>query len=95
MVFWNLNYFKINKKITIFALMEKSKILIKTLENISKLPDDKISEVNDFIEFLLSKIDEQVINEGIQTIVSKNKSYEFLNKEPDLYTLNDIKGKYK
>lgn len=51
--------------------------------------------MNDFIEFLLSKIDEQVINEGIQTIVSKNKSYEFLNKEPDLYTLNDIKEKYK
>jgi len=74
--------------------MKRSEILLKAIENINKLPEDKLSEANDFIEFLLSRIDIQLINEGIQDIVSNNKSYEFLNKEPDLYTLNDIKEKY-
>jgi hypothetical protein len=74
--------------------MRNTPILKKTVENIQKLPEDKISEVNDFIEFLLYKIDNQMINNGLKNLIEDSKTYEFLNKEPDIYSVSDVKEKY-
>lgn len=72
------------------------KILIEnTLEKLQKLPDAKIQEINDFAEFLLSKIEDKILVEGIQKLTSDSETFEYLNLEEDLYTLNDIKEKYK
>jgi hypothetical protein len=54
-----------------------------------------VKEVNDFVEFLLSKIDDKIIKEGIQELQLGSESFEFLKTEPDLYTVNDLKIKYK
>ncbi len=71
-------------------------ILIKdTLIKIQQLPDLKIQEINDFAEFLLSKIDDAILVEGIQNLASHSKSFEYLKNEEDLYSVNDIKEKYK
>lgn len=72
------------------------KILIEnTIEKLQKLPDAKIQEINDFAEFLLSKIEDKILLEGIQQLTSDSDSFEYLKNEEDLYTLNDIKEKYK
>lgn len=71
-------------------------MLIKeTIEKIRQLPEDRIQEINDFAEFLLRKIDDRILIEGIQKLTSDSKSFEYLNKEEDLYTVNDIIKKYK
>ncbi len=71
-------------------------ILIKdTLNKIQQLPDLKIQEINDFAEFLLSKIEDKIFVEGIQKLTSDSKSFEYLLDEEDLYSVNDIKEKYK
>ena len=70
-------------------------MLKKAMTNIQKLPATKIKEVNDFAEFLLNKIDDQLITEGIQEIASTSKSFDFLNEEPDLYAVSDLKVQYK
>ena len=71
-------------------------ILIKdTLNKIQQLPDLKIQEINDFAEFLLSRIDDKILVEGIQKLTSDSKSFEYLLDEEDLYSVNDIKEKYK
>jgi len=71
-------------------------ILIKdTLKKIQQLPDLKIQEINDFAEFLLSRIDDKILVEGIQKLTSDSKSFEYLIDEEDLYSVNDIKEKYK
>lgn len=75
--------------------MQKDKLIQATISNMKKLPEDKISEVNDYVKFLLSKIDRQILSEEIQKTVSASKSYDFLKNEPDLYSLSDIKSKYK
>ena len=75
--------------------MEKEALLRKTIQNIEKLPALKVQEVNDFVEFLLNRIDDQIITEGIKEIASSSKSFQFLENEPDLYTENDLKVKYK
>ena len=67
-------------------------ILIKeTIEKIQRLPDLKIKEINDFADFLLSRIDDKMLLEGIQKLTSDSKVFEYLRDEEVLYTLNDIK----
>ena len=71
-------------------------ILIKdTLNKIYQLPDFKIQEINDFADFLLNRIDDKIVIEGIQKLTSNSKSFEYLKSEEDLYSVNDIKEKYK
>jgi hypothetical protein len=75
--------------------MTKQTLIERTLENLSKLPEQKIKEVSDFAEFLLSKMDDKVITNGIKELVVKSKSFDFLEEEEDLYTEEDLKEKYK
>ena len=71
-------------------------ILIKdTLTKIQQLPDLRIQEINDFADFLLSKIEDSILLEGVQKLTSDSKSFEYLKNEEDLYSVNDIKDKYK
>lgn len=72
------------------------KVLIEdTIEKIQQLPDTKIQQLNDFVDFLLSRIDDQLLIEGIQKLTSESKSFEYLMDEEDLYSVNDLKEKYK
>ena len=74
----------------------KRNILIKeTIDKIQRLPDIKIQEINDFAEFLLTKIDDKILLEGIQKLTSDSKSFQYLNNEEDLYSVNDLKERYK
>jgi hypothetical protein len=59
------------------------------------LPDYKIRELDDFADFLLSRIDEKITVQGIQKLATDSKTFEFLKDEEDLYTINDLKERYK
>ncbi len=61
------------------------------VEKIGHLPDEKIKEVNDFTEFLLSKIEDRLITQGITKLTSDSGSFNFLEYEEDLYTVKDLK----
>jgi hypothetical protein len=73
--------------------MNRQILIDKTLNKIRQLPDAKIKEINDFADFLLSRIDDKIIQEGILKLTSESKAFEFLKDEDDLYTLNDLKEK--
>jgi hypothetical protein len=75
--------------------MERNVLIENTLLKIRQLPDDKIREMHDFAEFLLMKIDDQILQQGIQDMASNSKTFSYLNEEEDLYTVNDLKEKYK
>ena len=75
--------------------MKRQVLIDKTMNKISRLTDIKIKEVNDFADFLLSKIDDKIIQEGIQKIVYDSKSFNYLKDEEDLYTVKDLKERYK
>jgi hypothetical protein len=75
--------------------MTREILIKKTIDNLTKLPDQKLKEVSDFAEFLLNKIENQLLTEGIQKIVSDSKTFEFLESEEDLYSVDDLKEKYK
>jgi len=75
--------------------MNRQALINTTLEKIKQLPDNKIMEINEFVDFLLSRIEDKILVEGIQNLVSNSKSFDYLNEEENLYSVNDLKEKYK
>jgi hypothetical protein len=72
--------------------MERSVLIKEIIAKIHLLPDIKIQEINDFAEFLLSRIDDQILLEGIQKLATDSKSFEYLKNEENLYLANDLKA---
>lgn len=75
--------------------MNRETILKKAIDKLNKLPDSKVEQVSDFIEFLLHKTEEFKLQQGILKLVSDSDSFAFLEEEEDLYTVEDLKEKYK
>ena len=75
--------------------MNRRLLIDNIISKIKLLPDPKIIEINDFAEFLLSRIDDKITTEGKQKLASASKTFEFLKDEEDLYSVNDLKEKYK
>lgn len=75
--------------------MERNILIEKAVENITKLSDQQVQEIADFAEFLLSKTQDQILVEDIQRITIESDTFKFLNEEPELYSVNDLKKVYK
>ncbi len=74
--------------------MDRNILIQETLDKIKLLPDVKIQEINDFAEFLLSKIDDFILLDETQKLTPDSKSFEYLKTEEDLYSVNDLKEEY-
>lgn len=74
--------------------MTRKTLIHDTVESIKKLPDHKLREVSDFVDFLLNKLEHSELNEQIVQAASKSKSFEFLQEEEELYTDDDLKESY-
>jgi hypothetical protein len=76
--------------------MSKEQLIERVVEKLKMLPGDKVREVEDYLEFLMEKYhDEAVIQNGIDEIIQNSKSYEFLKEENDIYTVHDLKERYR
>ena len=75
--------------------MDRQILIDNILYNISQLPDLQIIKINDFAEFLLSKMDDKIIRDGIRKLTSDSECFTFLKEEEDLYSVNDLKERYK
>jgi hypothetical protein len=75
--------------------MDRKVLIDNIISKINLLPDIKIMEVNDFADFLLSKIADKITLEGIQKLTSDSKAFDFLKDKENLYSVNDLKEKYK
>lgn len=75
--------------------MNRQNLIENTLEKIKQLPDVKVKEINEYADFLLSRIDDNIIRDGIQELTSQNESFDFLKEDEDIYTVEDLKVRYK
>lgn len=75
--------------------MNRQNLINSTIKKIRQLPDKKIMEIKDYVDFLLSRVDDRIISEGIHEYVSDSKSFDFLNDEEDLYSVDDLKERFK
>jgi len=74
--------------------MAKDILIKKTINTLSRLPQDKVQEVSDFADFILKKYDEDTLQKGLVKLMEDSKVFEFLKEEEDLYSLEDLKEKY-
>jgi hypothetical protein len=71
--------------------MTKEYLIQKTVEAIQKLPLEKAEEISDFVDFLLSKYEDQFLLQGISKLVQDSDAFNFLADEQVNYTKDDIK----
>jgi hypothetical protein len=75
--------------------MEREVLVKRTIGNIQRLPSKRVHEVNDFVEFIMQKTNDSLITEGLQELSSMSRhTYDFLDNEPELYSVNDLKVKF-
>jgi hypothetical protein len=75
--------------------MTRESLIQRTLTAIAKLPQDKAREIADFADYIVKKYDDTILQKGIEKLVSDSNAFDFLSNEEDLYTLADLKEKYK
>ena len=75
--------------------MSRETLIQKTVDVLSKLPADKVVEIADFAEYVFKKYDEEILQKGIEKLVSDSAAFEFLKDEEDLYTIKDLKKRFK
>ena len=74
--------------------MGKQELLKKTTEKINQLNDSRLVEVADFVDFILRKQEDEIILKGIQKLAETSNTYDFLNEDPVIYSLEDCKERY-
>lgn len=65
--------------------------LIQIIANKSrKLDKNNLAKVLDFVDFLANENEENDLGEGISRLGEKSKAFEFLVREPDIYSIKDV-----
>ena len=75
--------------------MTREAIIQKTVEVLQALPDEKIVEVSDFADYILKTYDDRLLRQGMQALVEKSDTFSFVEEEPELYSVRDLKERYK
>ncbi len=60
--------------------MSRKELLENTIKYLKELPNEKISEVHDFVEYLYQKHEEYILKTGIQKLETESGSFQFLEK---------------
>ena len=61
---------------------------------IDLLPTDKVDIVGEYIDFILHKINEEIMTEQMVTWQADSGTFDFLMDEPDLYSDKNLIEKY-
>lgn len=75
--------------------MSRRQVIEKAIEVINQLPDEKVGEVVDFASFVLKRHEETTLQQGLERLVETSDTFAFLHDEEDLYTLDDLKERFK
>jgi hypothetical protein len=74
--------------------MTKKAIIQKTIKTLNMLPEEKLSIVADFADYLLKKDEQHAKQNRIESLIDQSQAYYFLHADEDVYTADDIKEKY-
>ena len=71
--------------------MKREKVLKDTIDKLKQLDEVNLREAKDFVEFLLQKVSDRELTDEIKKQAAKGKSFDFLNDEEELYSIEDLK----
>jgi len=70
--------------------MTREILINKTVETLSKLPREKVETISDFADYISRKYEEEILQRGMEKLMSESEAFAFLKDEEDLYTLEDL-----
>jgi len=73
------------------SVQTKDKLAQVLVRKTQQLNKEKLGQVLDFVDFLSNRCEKEIVKRGIRVLGSQSKSFKFLAKEPELYSLRDIK----
>jgi len=71
--------------------MERQQVIDKTIQYLKILPENKVKEALDYIEYLYNKNEDSILTEGMMRLSAESGSFDFLEDEEELYTYDNIK----
>lgn len=75
--------------------MDKKELIKRSVKSMERMPEKRLYEVVDFIDFIYGKCEEEEqMQKGIEKIISQSESFAFLNEEEDIYEEKDLIEKY-
>jgi hypothetical protein len=75
--------------------MVQEVLMERTISKMKQLSTKRIHQVNDFVEFISQRADNDTITKGLQQLSSVSENtYDFLDNEPEIYTVNDLIVRY-
>lgn len=74
--------------------MTKETLINKITQTLSKLPQEKVEAVSYFVNNISQKSEEEILQKGIEKLVSESEAFAFLKDEEDLYTVDDLIEKF-
>lgn len=74
--------------------MKKQEIIKKTVSKLNRLSGKELKEASDFVDFLIHKVEGHQLTDAIQKQAGRDKSFNFLEEEPELYSTEDLKERY-
>ncbi len=75
--------------------MSKREILDQTVQKLERLPLDRLTEVANFTDFLLQKLEGQLLSRALTTLNTESAAFDFLKDDDDLYSIADLKDRYQ
>lgn len=74
--------------------MTREAIIERTIITMNRLPDEKMLEISDFADFIIKRYKEILLTDEIQKLATYSKSFDFLNDEEEIYSVEDLKEKF-
>jgi hypothetical protein len=89
------NILKIKKGIKIYEMSRKEILIDEIIKYLNSFSDEKLREVYDFVRFLnIDSLDDFILAKSAE-VLSQESLRDFLENEPDIYSLGDIKEQSK
>ncbi|OYU97802.1 MAG: hypothetical protein CFE21_03965 [Bacteroidetes bacterium B1(2017)] len=74
--------------------MSRQSIIERILNAINQLPDEKAEEISDFADFVFKRYEETTLLNGIKKLSAEATTFDFLNQEEEIYSIEDLKEVY-
>ena len=74
--------------------MSKKELIKQTINQLEKLPTEKIEEVYDYAELISKRFEESSLIKSLTSVNTNSKPFAFLNEEENLYSIEDLKEKF-
>ncbi len=75
--------------------MDRQVLIEKAIRYLNRLPEKKAADALGYIESLCEGKDDALLSKGMTRLAEQSKSLAFLDDEEDIYTVSDLRERYR